>query len=63
MLELLLFSRRDERGASATEYGLLAAAIAALVVAILFALGGATVELYDSTCETVASETSVSASC
>jgi pilus assembly protein Flp/PilA len=32
-------TRRDERGASATEYGLLLAGIVALVVVIVFAYG------------------------
>ena len=31
--------QRQERGASAVEYGLLVAAIAAIIVAIVFALG------------------------
>ena len=33
-------AKKDERGASAVEYGLLVAAIAALIVVIVFALGG-----------------------
>ena len=32
--------REDERGASAVEYGLLIAGIAALIVVIVFAFGG-----------------------
>jgi len=32
--------RRDEKGASAVEYGLLVAGIAAVIVAIVFVLGG-----------------------
>ena len=35
-----LVDRKDEKGASAVEYGLLVAAIAALIVVIVFALGG-----------------------
>ncbi|MGZ5374326.1 MAG: Flp family type IVb pilin [Aeromicrobium sp.] len=34
-----LVNRRDERGASAVEYGLLVAAIAAIIVLIVFAIG------------------------
>ena len=37
---LALTNRRDEDGASAVEYGLLVAAIAAVVVTLVFALGG-----------------------
>ncbi|MDT9593793.1 Flp family type IVb pilin [Nocardioides zeae] len=33
-------SKSDQRGASAVEYGLLVAGIAALIVAIVFVLGG-----------------------
>ena len=42
MLEFIrnITSRRDEDGASAVEYGLLVAGIAALIVAIVFLFGG-----------------------
>ncbi len=33
------FARADERGASAVEYGLLVAGIAAVIVAVVFLLG------------------------
>ena len=41
MLQLMqrLVNRKDEKGASAVEYGLLVAAIAAIIVIIVFALG------------------------
>ena len=40
MLELMRnFMKRDEDGASAVEYGLLVAGIAAVIVAVVFALG------------------------
>ena len=35
-----MLARRDEDGASAVEYGLLVAGIAALIVAIVFLFGG-----------------------
>ena len=35
-----MLARRDEEGASAVEYGLLVAGIAALIVAIVFLFGG-----------------------
>ena len=47
---------RDDRGASAVEYGILVAAIAAVVVFVLFALGGLIVEMFDDTCDAVGSK-------
>jgi pilus assembly protein Flp/PilA len=49
--------RSRDDGASAVEYGLLVAAIAALIVIIIFALGGVIRNLFDSTCDTIASQT------
>ena len=43
---------KKEDGASAVEYGLLVAAIAALVVIIVFALGGVVKEVFTDTCST-----------
>jgi pilus assembly protein Flp/PilA len=66
MLQLIerLVARKDEKGASAVEYGLLVAAIAALIVVIVFALGGVVKEVFEDTCGTITSEASgVSASC
>jgi pilus assembly protein Flp/PilA len=55
MLELLgrLLSprRRSEEGASAVEYGLLVAAIAAVVVGIVFALGVVLKGSFQDTCD------------
>jgi pilus assembly protein Flp/PilA len=42
--------RRDEDGASAVEYGLLVAAIAALIVIIVFLLGGIVKNAFSHTC-------------
>lgn len=42
---------RDERGASAVEYGLIAVAIAAVVTIIVFSLGHATVGLFQKSCD------------
>ncbi len=52
MLQLLqrLVARKDEQGASAVEYGLLVAAIAALIVVIVFALGGVVKQVFSDTC-------------
>ena len=46
-------SRRNEEGASAVEYGLLVAAIAALIVLVVFALGGIIKETFTDTCTTI----------
>ena len=66
MLQLLqrLVARKDEKGASAVEYGLLVAAIAALIVIIVFALGGLVRDVFSNTCSTIDSHVSgASASC
>lgn len=42
----------DERGATAVEYAIMAAAIAAVVVAIVFVLGQQTCSHYQATTET-----------
>jgi pilus assembly protein Flp/PilA len=44
---------RDERGASAVEYGLLIAGIAALIVAIVFVFGSGVNALFDDTCDSI----------
>jgi len=43
----------DERGASAVEYGLLIAGIAALIVAIVFLFGGVLNNIFADTCNSV----------
>lgn len=43
-------SRRDDEGASAVEYGLLVAAIAAIIVLVVFALGGFVKGSFSDTC-------------
>ncbi|MCW2780988.1 MAG: Flp family type IVb pilin [Marmoricola sp.] len=47
-------ARRNEDGASAVEYGLLVAGIAAVVVLVVFALGGVIKNAFSSTCSAVA---------
>ncbi len=49
----LLPSRRSEDGASAVEYGLLVAGIAALIVAVVFVFGGVIQSAFQNTCDTV----------
>jgi pilus assembly protein Flp/PilA len=46
-------ARMEERGASAVEYGLLIAGIAALIVVVVFAFGGSLKGIFTSTCSKV----------
>jgi len=55
-------AKMDERGASAVEYGLLIAGIAALIVAIVFIFGGALNNIFQDTCDSV-TQSSTTASC
>jgi pilus assembly protein Flp/PilA len=48
-------AKMDERGASAVEYGLLIAGIAALIVIVVFAFGGVLQNIFTNTCNSVAS--------
>jgi pilus assembly protein Flp/PilA len=48
-------AKLDERGASAVEYGLLIAGIAALIVVIVFAFGGVLKNIFGTTCNSVGS--------
>jgi pilus assembly protein Flp/PilA len=53
-LSILLNARRsDERGASAVEYGLLVAGIAAVIVAVVFLLGGQVTDAFQDTCASI----------
>ena len=47
------FAKMDERGASAVEYGLLIAGIAALIVVVVFAFGGVIKNIFSQTCKSV----------
>ncbi len=44
---------KDDKGASAVEYGLLIAAIAAVIVVIVFALGSVVKDKFQKTCNSV----------
>lgn len=48
-----ILAKRDDEGASAVEYGLLVAGIAALIVAIVFIFGDMIADVFDSTCDTI----------
>jgi pilus assembly protein Flp/PilA len=54
-----LFARLagEESGAAAVEYGLLLAAIAGVVIAIVFALGTEVVQLYEPACQALNNNT------
>ena len=60
IMQRLFAARTDEKGASAVEYGLLVAAIAALIVAVVFGLGGVVKNVFSSTCTKVGASASVS---
>jgi pilus assembly protein Flp/PilA len=47
------FAKMDERGASAVEYGLLIAGIAALIVAVVFLFGGVLKNIFRGTCNSI----------
>ena len=49
-------AKTDERGASAVEYGLLIAGIAALIVVVVFAFGAQVGVLFSGTCTTFQAE-------
>ena len=51
-------AKRDERGASAVEYGLLIAGIAALIVIAVFALGPVVEDAFSKTCDEMTSSPS-----
>ena len=53
-------AKMDERGASAVEYGLLIAGIAALIVVVVFAFGDTLTGIFSNTCDAVSKS---SASC
>ncbi len=62
MLEFIrtITSRRNDDGASAVEYGLLVAGIAALIVAIVFLFGGVIKDSFQGTCNRVKQGSSTS---
>jgi pilus assembly protein Flp/PilA len=56
--------RRGDDGASAVEYGLLVAAIAALIVVVVFALGTLVNKTFNDTCNNIKSKgTSTAGTC
>ena len=56
--------QKSDEGASAVEYGLLVAAIAAIIVVIVFALGNVVSESFDDTCDEITTgQASIAADC
>ncbi len=53
---MLRVNTADEAGASAVEYSLLIAAIAAVIVLIVFALGGLVRDVFSSTCSSISTK-------
>ena len=53
----------DERGASAVEYGLLVAGIAALIVAVVFLFGGFISGIFSNTCTEISGASGDPATC
>jgi pilus assembly protein Flp/PilA len=49
-LQQILAARKADEGASAVEYGLLVAAIAAVIVAVVFVVGGYVEGAFNDTC-------------
>ena len=58
-----LLANRTEDGASAVEYGLLVAGIAALIVAVVFLFGGMVSKVFSGTCNSIKASASVTTSC
>lgn len=54
---------KNDEGASAVEYGLLVAAIAAVIVIIIFALGGIVKNVFGKTCSSISASASVAGNC
>ena len=52
----LWMQRHLERGASAVEYGLLIAGIAALIAAAIFAFGGGATGMFQDSCKTIVTD-------
>ncbi|MGA9748611.1 MAG: Flp family type IVb pilin, partial [Nocardioides sp.] len=62
-LQTLANRRDNEDGASAVEYGLLVAAIAALIVVIVFLLGGVVKDVFTDTCDEISTKATTTTAC
>ena len=54
-----VMSDAKDRGASAVEYGLMVAAIAAVIVGIVFGLGGIVKGVFSKTCNSISGSASI----
>lgn len=57
------FAKTEERGASAVEYGLLIAGIAALIVVVVFAFGDNLTGIFKDTCSSITASGAGSGDC
>ncbi len=56
-------AKADERGASAVEYGLLVAGIAAIIVLVVFLFGNQVADVFTSTCNEINAGSGMGAGC
>jgi pilus assembly protein Flp/PilA len=56
-------AQKTDEGASAVEYALLVAAIAALIVIVVFAFGGLINNIFDDTCNAIGDNTTSAEDC
>ena len=64
MLHTILAKRnRGDEGATAVEYGLMVAAIAAVIVLVVFLLGGVVKDKFDKTCGAINSTDGTGTTC
>jgi pilus assembly protein Flp/PilA len=64
MLRFMLAQRnRGDEGATAVEYGLMVAAIAAVIVLVVFLLGNVVNKKFDNTCGAINSTTGSGTTC
>jgi pilus assembly protein Flp/PilA len=54
---------KSEEGASAVEYALLVAAIAALIVIVVFAFGGLINNIFKDTCDSIGGQSGTTETC
>ncbi len=59
----LFLLARDERGASAVEYGLLLAAITGVIVAVIFLFGTNISSIFSDTCNNISTSSGVGPGC
>jgi pilus assembly protein Flp/PilA len=58
-IETLTSRGQAETGASAVEYGLLIAGIAAMIAAVVFVFGGGSTGMFQDSCKTILADHSV----